>query len=81
MIIISNNIEVCNRNNYIKINKQNGSKTPEDAAEYAVTLWHHVKQTGSKTSYHLFNMIGVDQNRFLGVKQIKSAIAFLANVS
>lgn len=27
MIIISNNIEVCNKNNYIKINKQNGSKT------------------------------------------------------
>ena len=103
IIIIPNNIKVCNRNNYIKINKQTGSKTPEDAAEYAVTLWHHVKQTGtktvptyivcsgnlwhhvkqtgSKTSYHLFNMIGVDQNRFLGVKQIKSAIAFLANVS
>ena len=59
IIIISNNVKVCNRNNYIKINKQ----------------------TGSKTSYHLFNMIGVDQNRFLGVKQIKSAIAFLANVS
>ena len=33
-----------------------------------------------KTSLLLFNMIGVDQNRFLGVKQIKSAIAFLANV-
>ena len=43
-------------------------------------LWHHVKQNGSKTSLLLFNMIGVDQNRFLGVKQIKSAIAFLANV-
>ena len=49
IIIIPNNIKVCNRNNYIKINKQTGSKTPEDAAEYAVTLWHHVKQTGSKT--------------------------------
>lgn len=46
----------------------------------ANSLWHHVKQNGSKTSYHLFNMIGVDQNRFLGVKQIEFAIAFLANV-
>ena len=27
LFIISNNIEVCNRNNYIKINKWNGSKT------------------------------------------------------
>ena len=45
-----------------------------------MNLWHHVKQNGSKTSLLLFNMIGVDQNRFLGVKQIKSAIAFLANV-
>ena len=45
-----------------------------------VCLWHHVKQNGSKTSYHLFNMIGVDQNRFLGVKQIEFAIEFLTNV-
>ena len=39
-----------------------------------------LNRLASKPRLSLFNMIGVDQSRFLGVKQIRFAIAFLANV-
>ena len=45
-----------------------------------MTFGAMLNRLASKPRLSLFNMIGVDQSRFLGVKQIRFAIAFLANV-